>query len=342
MSVFWQAKIWGLLHDPQLKSLYRHKNQEGIWQEVLRELGNDSPGELQKQIKLADFIAAASDRPAWDQEKYRGSVDYQATGLSIKHLLSGAPQRLKIETISSTDPERDSTLKQAEAKIIHEELFPLLEGLSDEEKVQKAFWWLWRCLPEEVAQKYGDKVALLPADTRLPDCSVWSHNSIVAALAGCLSEQLTNSKSRPYLVIYSFTPVQDLISASRKMQDLWAGSWLLHYLSAKVCWKWACEYGPDTLIYPSLYAQPLIDKWLNERWVDLGIEPPPAQKLLTAGFPNVLVAVLPESAVLNAKRNALTFADETLRKNGYIWETTYLRCCLKRTKRLELAYGIVG
>ncbi len=314
MSAFWQAKVWGLLHDPQLKSLYRNKSQEGIWQEVLRHLGNDTPNDLQRQVRLADFIAAASDRPSWDQEGIRGCVDYQDIGLSIRHLLSGSPQRLKIETISSTDPDRDPKLKQAEAEIIREKLFPLLKGLSDEEKVQKAFWWLWRCLPEEVAQKYGDKASLLPADTRIPDCSVWSHNSIVSALAGCLSEQLISSQSRPYLVVYNFTPVQDLITASRKMQDLWAGSWLLHYLSAKVCWKWACEYGPDTLIYPSLYAQPLIDKWLNERWADLGIEPPPAQKLLTAGFPNVLVAVLPESAVLNAKRNALSFADETLRK----------------------------
>jgi len=314
MTAFWQAKIWGLLHDPQLKSLYCNKREEGIWQEVLRHLGNDHPSDLQNQIKLADFIAAASDRPSWDQAGDRGSVDYQDIGLSIKHLLSGAQQYLKIEAVSSTDPKRDSDLKETEAEIIRHKLFPLLEGLSDEEKVQKAFWWLWRCLPEEIAQKYGDKAALLPADTRIPDCSVWSHNSIVAALAGCLSEQFTNSTSRPYLVIYSFTPVQDLISASRKMQDFWAGSWLLHYLSAKVCWKWACEYGPDTLIYPSLYAQPLIDQWLNKRWVDLGIKPPPSEKLLTAGFPNVLVAVLPESAVLNAKRNALSFADETLRQ----------------------------
>lgn len=318
-SAFWQAKIWGLLHDPLLKSLYQAKNQEGIWIEVLRKLGNQNPLALKKQVREADFIAAASDRPSWDQDNDRGHVDYiHAKGLHVSHLLSGTPQPVVINGCRDAHPEQDKELNSKEAAIIRDSLFPLLEveGLSEEEKHQKAFWWLWRCLPVAMAREFGDNTALLPADTRIPDCSVWSHNSSVSSLAGTLVKQDGSDQSRPYLAIFSMTPVQEMIKASRKMQDFWAGSWLLHYLSAKVCWKWAREYGPDSLVYPSLYAQPLIDHWLRQRWSDFDkwIGEPSPEQLLTAGFPNVLVAVLPKHVVSDRKGNALTIAENTLQE----------------------------
>ncbi|MFB2646351.1 type III-B CRISPR-associated protein Cas10/Cmr2, partial [Raphidiopsis sp. BLCC-F218] len=90
------------------------------------------------------------------------------------------------------------------------------------------------------------------------------------------------------------------------MRDFWAGSWLLHYLSAKVCWKLANQYGPDTLLYPSLYEQPLIDYWLIQQYRDFSpyINQPLPESLLTAGFPNVIVLVLPEGKVQAAMQTA--------------------------------------
>lgn len=96
--------------------------------------------------------------------------------------------------------------------------------------------------------------------------------------------------------------MQELIKASRKMRDFWAGSWLLHYLSAKVCWGLAWKYGPDTLLYPCLYEQPLIDHWLLQEYDEFKkwISPPSTSKLLTAGFPNVLVMILPDNGASQA------------------------------------------
>ena len=268
---FWQAKIWGLLHDPLLKSLYKKKNAEGIWVEILHKLGNDNPIELQTKICIADHIAAASDRPSWDQDNKRGHVDYKHdSGLHVSHLLSGQSQSVVIADRTDAHPQQDQSLKSKEADIIRDNLFPLLDGLSEDEQHQKAFWWLWRCLPVAIAEEFGENTALLPADTRIPDCSIWSHNSSVSAIAGSLVGLEESNNQRPYLMIFTMTPIQEMIKASRKMQDFWAGSWLLHYLSAKVCWKWACKYGPDSLVYPSLYAQPLIDHELLKRWSDFG------------------------------------------------------------------------
>ncbi|MFM6339982.1 MAG: type III-B CRISPR-associated protein Cas10/Cmr2, partial [Dolichospermum sp.] len=122
--------------------------------------------------------------------------------------------------------------------------------------------------------------------------------------------------SHPYLAVFSFSPVQELIKSSRKMRDFWAGSWLLHYLSAKVCWKLANQYGPDTLLYPSLYQQPLIDHWLlqeierlrKEEKLDFDftewVKPPSHESLLTAGFPNVISLILPKDKVQAAMQTA--------------------------------------
>jgi CRISPR-associated protein Cmr2 len=329
-NAFWQAKIWGLLHDPMLKSLYSKKNEEGIWEEILRKLGNPNPKAFAEKLKVADHIAAASDRPSWD---HRGSVDYiHAQGLHVSHLLSGEPQSLVMEHSRDAHPEQDQNLKSREAEIIRKQLFPLLDGLPEEEQHQKTFWWLWRCFPVAIAGEFGENTALLPADTRIPDCSIWSHNSSVAAIAGSLVGLEESDDARPHLSIFSMTPVQEMIKASRKMQDFWAGSWLLHYLSAKVCWTWALKYGPDSLVYPNLYAQPLIDHWLLEKWPDFKdwvTESSPKHKhkqLLTAGFPNVLVAIFPKHSVEQPKGNAFVIAQEVLRNSwldigNQVWDS---------------------
>jgi len=138
--------------------------------------------------------------------------------------------------------------------------------------------------------------------------------ALCGALAGYdlteedMSERWSKDKplSRAYLAAFSFTPVQELIKASRKMRDFWAGSWILHYLSAKVCWDLAQIYGPDSFLYPSLFQQPLIDYWLREEWSEFQdlIDRPKGQQLLTAGFPNVLVMILPKDKVAGAMQTA--------------------------------------
>ena len=95
---------------------------------------------------------------------------------------------------------------------------------------------------------------LMPAETRLPDSSIWDHASITAALSGALAGfNLTpedverwsaneSQKELPHLVSFTFTPIQELIKASRKMRGLLGGpSWILHYLSARVCWALAWQ-----------------------------------------------------------------------------------------------------
>ncbi len=319
-KAFWQAKIWGLLHDPLLKALYQKKNAEGLWIEILTRLGNTNPQELGEKLKVADFIAAASDRPSWnDQDKKRGHVNYDSEqGLHVSHLLSGKHQKLFMTGFSNASSTQDSELSSIERTVIEEQLFPIMEKFTDTQSEKFVFWWLWRCFPVAIAQELGENVALLPAETRIPDGSVWSHNSLVSALASSLIGKYEEKTSIPYLAVFTLTPVQELIKSSRKMRDFWSGSWLLHYLSAKISWRLAEIYGADSLVYPCLYAQPMIDHWLLKKYPEFSkwIDQPSNRSLLTAGFPNVLVLVLPKDCVEAAMQTAKQVLKEEWRDLG--------------------------
>ncbi|BAZ04391.1 type III-B CRISPR-associated protein Cas10/Cmr2 [Calothrix sp. NIES-3974] len=324
-KVFWQSKIWGILHDPILKALHDNTGRGGnsFWQrlDVMQDWvennwnPEDSQGKLLKRMKLADYIASASDRGAIGS--IASSVNYDNNGLEIKHLLSGATLNFRVSEHNRLISSRLQYLTQKEDQLV--DLIPPAIR-NDEEQV---FWWLWRCLPEKVFELFNhdDTLMLMPAETRLPDSSIWSHASITAALAGALTGYDATSDdlerwqpgkevSHPYVVSFTFTPVQELIKASRKMRDFWAGSWILHYIAAKICFELALKYGPDSFLYPSLFQQPLIDLWLTQKYPDLGVTKPNFHDLLTAGFPNVIVMILPKDKV----EAAMQMAEQTLKE----------------------------
>jgi len=322
--IYWQAKIWGLLHDPPLKSLRSITNfsDEGPW-EILDCMADWHSPKANKsqaaqnprrydnslnthQVKWLDYvakcdlIASASDRTSIGRLNEL-PVQYHG-GLEITHLLSGESQTLAFENCPNV-----AALRQLEVDCIPQEI-------RDCDDHRKVFWWLWRCYPVALEQRLGEQIHLLPADTRIPDASLGSHVSTTSALAGALAGRYTKDedypkkgdrhapRSHPHVLSFTFTPIQEFVVASRKLRDLWAGSWTLHYLSAKACWDLAWNYGPDVLLYPCLYEQPLIDYWLLEKYSDFSqwIKQPSDRALLTAGFPNVIVAILPD----NGQRNA--------------------------------------
>jgi CRISPR-associated protein Cmr2 len=334
-KVFWQAKIWGLLHDPVFKAFHDNsgRGQSGLWQEfavmkdwVERDLdpAKWNSDKAITHLKKADQITAASDRGAIGSLSI--SVNYAGKdnpeGLYISHLLSGAKTSIKLNQLKHNQiagSSRKQFLNEQEAALFNFQINQKIDNVDVEKFIkeitdpQMLFWWLWRCLPTAACKRMGNdtSVLLMPAETRIPDASIWSHTSLTSAMAGAMTgfditiedfEQKwsrNQRESRPYLATFSFSPVQELIKASRKMRDFWAGSWLLHYLSAKVSWRLAIKYGPDCLVYPSLFHQPLIDAWLLKKWPDFKqwIKTPTERQILTAGFPNVIVILLPEGKI---------------------------------------------
>lgn len=352
-QVYWQGKIWALLHDPALKALHQDMSREGGWEKLGCMAGWKSPkapnthsqtdlnGTWLKHIGLCDLIASASDRSTVGRlPAQHSNISYDDDGLQLRHLLSGKPQTLKLQQwhdhLQGSYRDRTSFLAGVEDATLN-----IIRAWDDAEKV---YWWLWRCYVPALATALGETeepcIHLLPAETRLPDASLWSHVTMTSALAGGLAGYHSQredypekgkpfERSRPYLATFSFTPIQELIKASRKMRDFWAGSWLLHYLSAKICWAIAEKYGPDTILYPCLYAQPLIDHWLLKKypdfneWIKLPSRETWERKLLTAGFPNVIVTILPNNGASpnatsgNPVHSAMKLAENTLKQEWH-------------------------
>jgi CRISPR-associated protein Cmr2 len=342
MQLYWQAKIWGLLHDPIFKALHDNNGRGGAgWWKSLPpmqewvELPPEQRDKLVNYVKLADQISSASDRGAIGNLGI--NVDYNTDGLEISHLLSGAKQ-LSWQTKPARHQQVSALSGDRRKKYLDDEAETILDSIPvniRDGDARQLFWWLWRSLPIAACQQFdGDpSLLLMPAETRLPDGSIWSHSSMTAALAGSIvgydttmaefqaidpTQLYYKAHSHPHLVSFTFTPVQELIKASRKMRDFWAGSWILHYVSAHISWKLACKYGPDSLLYPSLFDQPLIDLWLLRDYPDFEtwIDKPQIDSLLTAGFPNVLVLVLPKAKVAAAMQFAEQELKEVWRKLG--------------------------
>lgn len=308
MTRYWHAKLQGLLNTPVLYPLYPPNATQlrDDWHSFeIPPLSQDAPDPALTPSVLADAITAASDRAAIRHLNL--PITYNPDGLTISHLLSGANQQLKLQHDRPllTDPTPYLQDKQAALRAA------IPPSVQDDPKT--LFWWLWRCLPVEACRQFQDEtLMLLPADPQFPDASIWTHASMTAAFAGAISgdprqpSDSTSQGDRPYLASFTFSPIQELIKASRKIRDFWAGSWVLHYLCAKVAYKLAQTYGPDSLLYPSLYQQPLIDLWLRQDYPSFKdwIDPPSDRALLTAGFPNVLMLVLPKQRVNAAMQTA--------------------------------------
>ncbi|MGC9101201.1 MAG: type III-B CRISPR-associated protein Cas10/Cmr2 [Caldisericum sp.] len=156
---------------------------------------------------------------------------------------------------------------------------------------------IWRNLLEELFEKTDDNlkkfIPLLPADTRVPDHSIWEHLKISTAInAVFLKEKTQEIKwQNNSLFLFTIGPVQSFISQARKTQDFFMGSFMLSYLTFIAMEKVIEKYGPTSIIYPDLYRQPLMD-WYLEKNKKLSIKNPHSKDITLPTIPNRFVAII--------------------------------------------------
>ena len=91
-----------------------------------------------------------------------------------------------------------------------------------------AHWRLWEPFAVQADYRFG----FLPADTRLPDHTIWNHMQVASALAGCAeSDAPLDRPAHPASPELQLGPVQDFIAQARSIRDQWSGSFLLS-------WRW--------------------------------------------------------------------------------------------------------
>ncbi len=303
-SPIWRKKLAAWLHDPAEKALVLMRDEVGHEHgsvAVLRAALGIARADFDKR---ADWFAAAADRPQWPFEPGRPRPSWATVRFAdnpvLIHPLSGEEIDLgKLDEIHAAHI-REVSLDHFSDLI---ELDPT--GKPDYRLTQLAFW---RFGPEPalVAPGIGDLWRVLPADTRVPDHSIWAHLDTVSALAGAMTDDT------PALLAMSFGPVQSFIAQARSTSDLWAGSHLLSSLAWEGL-KVICEaLGPDALVFPNLRGVATVDRWLlsvaelagkgnawrerfnavDSEWLEKASDSNP---LFAATLPNKFMAIVPAS-----------------------------------------------
>lgn len=298
-NTIWLAKLAAWTHDPAEKALVLLRDpaghEGGTVRELQRILFPDGLGGLAPHVKRADHWASAADRPQFPRDAKDGryaawtQVNFAERPVLI-HPLSGTEYELRKLEI---DPAQIKALSTAHFSDLVERNE---EGEVDARRTALSFW---RFGPEIDAEDLRALWQLLPADTRIPDHTIWTHLDLTAAFASAFAG---DRHANPALLAMSFGPVQDFIAQARTTSDLWAGSHLL----SRIAWealKVICErQGPDAVIFPQLRGVPMVDLWLRDEmkvtaerfanceWVSQKTD---ANPLFAAALPNKLVVIVP-------------------------------------------------
>jgi hypothetical protein len=316
---FWKRKLDGFLHDPPEKVL------DLAWHK--RRAEAHAAGHLLEGDSFdfeCDHAAAAADRLPWPTYHFLESA-FDGRENHFKHPLGGAGYT--INPYSTADIAHEQAWQQR----------PVLKQ-GDDRAQFFAYWRFWRWWASD---QRDPRLAFLPADTRLPDHTIWTHNSIVSALQGCV----VDGYFQPAFLLMHIGPVQEYIAQARRTLDLWSGSYLLSYLLGSGLKHIALNYGPDCVIFPNLCGQPLFDLLLKDEiwakastgegtlWDSLGYDTSYARsRLLTPSLPHRFLALVPAGEngrqarqIAQETANAMRDQYKTIAKKVWGWAAEHLK-----------------
>jgi len=298
----WLTKLAAWSHDPAEKALDLLRDPAGHEGGAVRELREKIfpagvPDAIKQAVRRADHWAAAADRPqfgAGGREQW-AQVRFDQRSVLI-HPLSG--EQFDLVKLGEIDPAQIKALSQAHFASL------LLRDAAGDLDARRTALNFWRFGPQldstaPGCDQLGALWQLLPADTRVPDHTLWAHLDLSSAFAAAFVSDATQDAA---LLAVSFGPVQGFIAAAKSTSDLWAGSHLL----SRIAWEGlkviAREIGPDAVVFPQLRGVPQVDLWLQQ---EMGLpearfasaawmrDKTDANPLFMAALPNKFVAIVP-------------------------------------------------
>jgi CRISPR-associated protein Cmr2 len=340
-NILWQTKLAARIHDPAEKALVLLRDpaghEGGTSRALTRLLGigaqidadtidpdNDEvlsrilfkrglKTAIYRHVQRADWWAAAADRPQWPMDEITlpsGGTLRVADWAQVRW--TSRPVLIHPLTGAQFDLGRHGGLADTEIGDIKQRsvdhfsnLLVELGAREGDEDLRKTLLAFWRFGPElsenEDNGKLGALWKLLPADTRVPDHSIWDHLDLTSAFAGAFA---ADPNGEAALLALSIGPVQPFIAAARSTSDLWAGSHLLSRLAWEAMRPLCEQLGPDAILFPRLRGVPQVDLWLRDnmnlperlfagcKWNEGGTDSNP---LFSAALPNRFVAIVPAS-----------------------------------------------
>ncbi|MEW6263974.1 MAG: type III-B CRISPR-associated protein Cas10/Cmr2 [Thermodesulfobacteriota bacterium] len=275
MGIDWDDLMLAFLHDPPDKALRIKGHEFRGARYASAALGEEiTKTKLHDYSRTEDQLASMIERlptpaPGLDPSLMVSPED--GGKLFIRHPISG-------DEIQLTGCEiNEQTVLQVISELV-----------SGHEEPENRFLAVWRMLPDKLTLE-NDWYANLPADTRVPDHTIWNHMDITAALHAALSE-----KHGPAFLSFFLGPVQSFIASARSVRDLWSGSAILSWLTFQAMLPIIKTFGPAAVVFPSLRGLPWLDLWLRvERNLVDQIPKPSAQDLKSPCIPNRFLAVVP-------------------------------------------------
>lgn len=274
------------------------------------------PVAIYRHVQRADWWAAAADRPQWPMQEITVTTrkgEQKTLKVADWAQVRWAKESVLIHPLTGEQYKLPGGLGDTDFQDIKQRSFDHFENLLNKlgaqdqttQDLRKTLLTYWRFGPDltedEDFGKLGELWRLLPADTRVPDHSIWDHLDLTSAFAGAFA---ADPNGEAALLALSIGPVQGFIAAARKMDDLWAGSHLLSRLAWEAM-RPVCEaLGPDAILFPRLRGIPQVDLWLRDAmglpaelfkdsdWMRGGTD---ANPLFSAALPNRFVAVVPAS-----------------------------------------------
>ena len=264
----------------------------------------DIPAHIERAKRYAEKLEVS------EIEKSKGS-DIIASSLERSLL----PKGVKQDFTEIRHPLSTGSIKieNYPKKKIFQKIEKAYENIGEEVKhwnEEKKFFYLWRNLQDKLfedlkSENWAKFLPILPADTRIPDHSIWEHLKITSAINAFWDEESKTAYQNNSLFLFTIGPVQSFIKQARKTQDFYMGSFMLSYFTFVAIKKLIDKYGPTSVIYPDLYKQSFVDWFLKE---DLKIDVLnfKEENLLLPTIPNKFVAIIPTSK----KEEIESFANE--------------------------------
>lgn len=285
---YWEQKIRIFLHDPMDKAL-RIQGHEDRATDIADALGVSTPSK--SEVGLFDIIAAGLDRanlPKYSPNPSRnGAVDFAQLPW-ITHPIAGgglkftgqydSAQQTTQQIVELLRRDTDNTAKRWDKQTFFNYLFFVLRKRVIATNCGN-LGFLW------------DKI---PADSRIPDHSIWNHAGMVSALYTSFTESRSHGAS---MVVVSLSPVQPFIGKTRKLRDHWVASVILSWLTFEGICSVMEQLGPDHILYPSLQDQPLVEAFLTKDFQGFFQEFRQVSGVVrdetVASFPNKMVFIAP-------------------------------------------------
>lgn len=256
----------------------------------------DIPTHIVRAKKYAGILGISaleesitSDQIASAMERSLLPSDIKQEFNEIRHPFSNEKLEVSYPNIKEIIVAVEDTLKEMSSHI----------DLHDD---KRKFFYLWRNLCHIIFEKTKDKPyskfwSVIPADTRVPDHSIWEHLKITSAINSF--EGFQNNS----IFLFTLGPVQSFISQARKALDLFSGSFILSYLTFIATTEILNKFGPGSLIYPDLLSQPLMD-WYLEKDIKIEVKNSSSSQIDIPTIPNRFVAIIPQTEEAKIKELA--------------------------------------